>query len=166
VLEAARALGYRPNAIARAMITRRSRIIGVAMANLHNLFYPDALEALSRGLRARLPGAAVHAGGRAQRGSDAARSGAVLFRHGGGGGPSAAGARGSAGCRVLRQRPDGNGDDGSGTHDGFGAFGPASGAEVLVVGIAQTELAGPRIRQAWWLVDELSLHRMIARRRG
>ncbi len=53
VLEAARALGYRPNAIARAMITRRSRIIGVAMANLHNLFYPDALEALSRGLRAR-----------------------------------------------------------------------------------------------------------------
>ncbi len=53
VLEAARALGYRPNALARAMITRRSRIIGVAMANLHNLFYPDVLEALSRGLRAR-----------------------------------------------------------------------------------------------------------------
>lgn len=53
VLEAARALGYRPNAIARAMTTRRSRIIGVAMANLHNLFYPDVLEALCRGLRAR-----------------------------------------------------------------------------------------------------------------
>jgi DNA-binding LacI/PurR family transcriptional regulator len=53
VLEAARALGYRPNALARAMITRRSRIIGVAMANLHNLFYPDVLETLSRGLRAR-----------------------------------------------------------------------------------------------------------------
>lgn len=53
VLEAARALGYRPNALARAMITRRSRIIGVAMANLHNLLYPDVLEALSRGLRER-----------------------------------------------------------------------------------------------------------------
>jgi DNA-binding LacI/PurR family transcriptional regulator len=53
VIEAARELGYRPNALARAMITRRSRIIGVAMANLHNLFYPDVLEALSRGLRER-----------------------------------------------------------------------------------------------------------------
>ncbi|QYU66714.1 LacI family DNA-binding transcriptional regulator [Leptolyngbya sp. 15MV] len=53
VLEAARALGYRPNAIARSLVARRSRIIGVAMANLHNLFYPDVLEALSRGLRAR-----------------------------------------------------------------------------------------------------------------
>jgi DNA-binding LacI/PurR family transcriptional regulator len=53
VQEAARALGYRPNAIARSLTTRRSRIIGVAMANLHNLFYPDVLETLSRGLRAR-----------------------------------------------------------------------------------------------------------------
>ncbi len=51
--EAARALGYRPNAIARSLTTRRSRIIGVAAAYLQNQFYPEVLEAMSRGLRAR-----------------------------------------------------------------------------------------------------------------
>jgi DNA-binding LacI/PurR family transcriptional regulator len=53
VAEAARSLGYRPNAIARSLTTRRSRIIGVAAAYLQNHFYPDVLEALSRGLQAR-----------------------------------------------------------------------------------------------------------------
>lgn len=51
IVEAARALGYRPNLVARSLITRRSRIIGVAMAYLQNQFYPAALEALSRRLR-------------------------------------------------------------------------------------------------------------------
>lgn len=54
----------------------------------------------------------------------------------------------------------------AGPHAGFGAFGPPSGAEVLVLGITQAEFAGARIHRAWWLVDELSLHRMIARHRG
>ncbi|WP_137178300.1 LacI family DNA-binding transcriptional regulator [Roseomonas sp. AR75] len=53
VEDAARALGYRPNAIARSLTTRRSRIIGVAAAYLQNHFYPDVLEALSKGLQAR-----------------------------------------------------------------------------------------------------------------
>ena len=53
VLEAACELGYRPNAIARSLTTRRSRIIGVAASYLQNLFYPDVLEALSRRLRDR-----------------------------------------------------------------------------------------------------------------
>jgi DNA-binding LacI/PurR family transcriptional regulator len=53
VVEAARALGYRPNAIARSLTTSRSRIIGVALAYLQNHFYPDVLEALSRGLQGR-----------------------------------------------------------------------------------------------------------------
>lgn len=53
VEEAARALGYRPNAIARSLTTRRSRIIGMAAAYLQNQFYPEVLEAMSRGLRAR-----------------------------------------------------------------------------------------------------------------
>lgn len=47
VMEAARTLGYRPNAIARTLITRRSRIVAVAMGYLNNQFYPDVLEALS-----------------------------------------------------------------------------------------------------------------------
>jgi DNA-binding LacI/PurR family transcriptional regulator len=48
---AARELGYRPNAIARSLITRRSRIIGLVAAYLQNHFYPDVLERLSSRLR-------------------------------------------------------------------------------------------------------------------
>jgi predicted ester cyclase len=54
----------------------------------------------------------------------------------------------------------------AGPHDGFGAFGSPTGAEVLVLGITQAEFSGARIHRAWWLIDELSLHRMIAQRRG
>jgi DNA-binding LacI/PurR family transcriptional regulator len=50
VLAAAKELGYRPNAIARSLITNRSRIIAVVMAYLENLFYPDVLEELGRRL--------------------------------------------------------------------------------------------------------------------
>lgn len=50
VLAAAKSLGYRPNAIARSLITNRSRIIAVVMAYLENLFYPDVLEELGRRL--------------------------------------------------------------------------------------------------------------------
>jgi DNA-binding LacI/PurR family transcriptional regulator len=50
VLASAKALGYRPNAIARSLITNRSRIIAVVMAYLENLFYPDVLEELGRAL--------------------------------------------------------------------------------------------------------------------
>jgi DNA-binding LacI/PurR family transcriptional regulator len=48
VLAAAKELGYRPNAIARSLITNRSRIVAVVMAYLDNLFYPDVLEQLGR----------------------------------------------------------------------------------------------------------------------
>lgn len=51
VEEAARMLGYRPNAIARSLITRRSRIIGVVMSYLENQFYPVVLEKLSQRLQ-------------------------------------------------------------------------------------------------------------------
>ncbi|MGI9422710.1 MAG: LacI family DNA-binding transcriptional regulator [Hyphomicrobiaceae bacterium] len=53
VLTAARELGYRPNAIARSLITSRSRMIGVVMAYLENQFYPGVLEALSGQLQER-----------------------------------------------------------------------------------------------------------------
>lgn len=48
---AAHKLGYRPNAIARSLITRRSRIIGVVMSYLENQFYPVVLEKLSQRLQ-------------------------------------------------------------------------------------------------------------------
>ena len=53
VSAAADALGYRPNAIARSLITSRSRMVGVVAAYLNNHFYPSVLEALSRELQAR-----------------------------------------------------------------------------------------------------------------
>lgn len=53
VEEAAQRIGYRPNLIARSLITRRSRIIGVAVGYLQNQFYPQVLEALSNRLQAR-----------------------------------------------------------------------------------------------------------------
>ncbi|MEP6970196.1 MAG: LacI family DNA-binding transcriptional regulator [Betaproteobacteria bacterium] len=51
VEQAARKLGYRPNAIARTLITRRSRMIGVVMSYLDNQFYPVVLEKLSQRLQ-------------------------------------------------------------------------------------------------------------------
>ncbi|MEM9755340.1 MAG: LacI family DNA-binding transcriptional regulator, partial [Pseudomonadota bacterium] len=53
VRRAASELGYRPNVLARAMITGRSRMIGLVVAYLDNHFYPDALERLSNALQAR-----------------------------------------------------------------------------------------------------------------
>lgn len=51
VLLAAEALGYRPNILARAMITGKSRIIGLVVAYLNNQFYPEAVERLSVALQ-------------------------------------------------------------------------------------------------------------------
>jgi DNA-binding LacI/PurR family transcriptional regulator len=52
IVEAARELGYRPNAIARTLITRRSRIVALVVAYLQNHFYPDVIESLSKRLQA------------------------------------------------------------------------------------------------------------------
>ena len=52
VLEAAKSLGYRPNALARSLISGRSRIIGLVVAYLENHFYPIVIEQLSRALQA------------------------------------------------------------------------------------------------------------------
>jgi len=51
VLRAANQLGYRPNVLARAMITGKSRIIGLVVAYLENQFYPEAVEKLSVALQ-------------------------------------------------------------------------------------------------------------------
>ena len=51
VREAAQELGYRPNVIARSLITGKSRIIGLVVAYLDNYFYPAALEKLSNALQ-------------------------------------------------------------------------------------------------------------------
>jgi DNA-binding LacI/PurR family transcriptional regulator len=53
VRAAAAQLGYRPDPLARAMITGRTRIIGLVVAYLENQFYPVAIERLSRVLQAK-----------------------------------------------------------------------------------------------------------------
>ena len=53
VLKAAAELGYRPNALARSLITGRSRIIGLVVSYLDNGYYPVALEKLSKALQER-----------------------------------------------------------------------------------------------------------------
>ncbi len=51
VRRAATELGYRPNVLARSLITGRSRIIGLVVAYLENQFYPEAVERLSVALQ-------------------------------------------------------------------------------------------------------------------
>lgn len=51
VLAAAKELGYRPNALARSLISGRSGIIGIVVAYLDNQFYPVIIEGLSRVLQ-------------------------------------------------------------------------------------------------------------------
>ena len=53
VRAAAQTLGYRPNPIARAMITGKSRIVGLLVAYLDNQFYAVAVEHLARALQER-----------------------------------------------------------------------------------------------------------------
>lgn len=53
VQKAADELGYRPNVLARSLITGRSKIIGLVVAYLENQFYPEALEKLSLSLQER-----------------------------------------------------------------------------------------------------------------
>ncbi|MEM7044689.1 MAG: LacI family DNA-binding transcriptional regulator [Pseudomonadota bacterium] len=52
VKKAAEELGYRPNVLARSLITGKSRMIGLMVAYLENYFYPEVLEKLSNALQA------------------------------------------------------------------------------------------------------------------
>ena len=52
VRKAAEKLGYRPNVLARAMVSGKSRMIGLVVAYLENQFYPEALEKFSKQLQA------------------------------------------------------------------------------------------------------------------
>ncbi len=53
VRQAASELGYRPNTLARSLITGQSMTIGLIVAYLDNPFYTEALEKLSRTLKER-----------------------------------------------------------------------------------------------------------------
>lgn len=51
VLAAAKQLGYKPNAIARSLITQRTNIIGIVMAHITSPFYPYVLEKFTQRLQ-------------------------------------------------------------------------------------------------------------------
>ena len=53
VRASAEELGYRPNVLARTMITGKSRLIGLVVAYLDNQFYPEILEKLSTRLQSQ-----------------------------------------------------------------------------------------------------------------
>jgi DNA-binding LacI/PurR family transcriptional regulator len=53
ILAAANELGYRPNAIAQGLITRRSNLVAVIISNLTNLYYPEVLAELTAKLSAQ-----------------------------------------------------------------------------------------------------------------
>jgi DNA-binding LacI/PurR family transcriptional regulator len=53
IMAAAKRLGYRPNAIAQGLITRRSHLVAVVISNLTNLHYPEVLAELTRNLSER-----------------------------------------------------------------------------------------------------------------
>jgi DNA-binding LacI/PurR family transcriptional regulator len=52
ILEAAKAIGYQPNLIARSLSTKRSNIVGLAISSLENPFYAQVVKELSERLSA------------------------------------------------------------------------------------------------------------------
>ena len=46
-----------------------------------------------------------------------------------------------------------------GTHSGFGAFGPPSGAPVYIMGINHAQMWGKHVMAEWILVDEVAIHK-------
>ena len=54
----------------------------------------------------------------------------------------------------------------AGTHAGRGAFGAPTGAKLLILGITHSELVAGRVVREYWLMDELSIHRMIGLQAG
>lgn len=52
VLKRAREIGYSPNPFARSLITKKTRIVGLVVADITNPFYPEVLTRLTADLRA------------------------------------------------------------------------------------------------------------------
>ena len=53
VLEAAEALGYRPNAIARGLVSRRTHLLGIVVSDLRNPFFAEVVDGVEEEAGAR-----------------------------------------------------------------------------------------------------------------
>jgi DNA-binding LacI/PurR family transcriptional regulator len=68
VLAAAAALDYRPNAVARSLVQRRTRVLGVMLSDLHNPFFADVLDGVAARAGERGYKAMLNTGNRAASG--------------------------------------------------------------------------------------------------
>jgi len=68
VTRAVREIGYRPNAVARSLVSRRSYVIGVMVSDLHNPYFTEVIDGIEAAARAEGYRALFNSGGRTASG--------------------------------------------------------------------------------------------------
>ena len=79
-------------------------------------------------------------------------------------------------ARMVVEHSVANGDEGraqvsarwwlTGTHTGYGRFGPPSGATILLLGITHSDVIERAVQQDWAVADEIAVRKQIALKHG
>jgi DNA-binding LacI/PurR family transcriptional regulator len=64
VLRAAKQLGYRPNAVARFLVRKKTNVIGVMLSDLHNLYFVEVVDGIESAASSAEYRALINTGGR------------------------------------------------------------------------------------------------------